>query len=33
VSAAEVAAALAELELLGAVVHHDGVYREVTPAT
>jgi DNA processing protein len=28
-SAAEVAAALAELELLGAVVHQDGVYREV----
>ena len=33
VSAAEVAAALAELELLGAVVQHDGVYREVVAPT
>jgi DNA processing protein len=29
VCAGEIAAALAELELLGAVVQHDGVYREV----
>jgi DNA processing protein len=33
ISAAEVAAALAELELLGVVVQHDGVYREVMPGT
>jgi DNA processing protein len=33
VSAAEVAAALAELELRGAVVQSDGVYREVVPGT
>lgn len=33
VTAAEVAAALAELELLGAVVHADGVYRGVMPGT
>ena len=33
VTAAEVAAALAELELLGAVVQSDGVYREVVAPT
>jgi predicted Rossmann fold nucleotide-binding protein DprA/Smf involved in DNA uptake len=31
VTAAEVAAALAELELLGIVVQQDGLYREVMP--
>ncbi|MFL5953742.1 MAG: hypothetical protein ACJ76I_06515 [Gaiellaceae bacterium] len=33
VTAAEVAAALAELELLGAVVQEDGLYRGVMPPT
>lgn len=33
VGAAEVAAALAELELLGAIVQDDGLYREVVPPT